>query len=139
MIGRMKKRPRYGRGIGSFISNMFNSLKPKLFGLAQSAIHSNAMKKIVNNAKDVALHTGSQILDDISSGQNVKESLKKNVKKGANQIINDSTKTSTNALKSLLEENMSKPVSKKKSPMKRPKAMKKVVASKRKKIGIFSL
>ena len=76
MIGR-KLSPKYGQGLGSFISQIFNAVKPKLFGLAQSAIRSDTFKKITDNAKEIARNTRTQILDDISSGKNVGDSLKK--------------------------------------------------------------
>ena len=136
MIGR-KLSPKYGQSLGSFISQIFNAVKPKLFGLAQSAIRSDTFKKITDNAKEIARNTGTQILDDISSGKNVGDSLKKNLKDGAKQIVNDSAQSSIASVRALLNQKSMNDELKKTGLEKRRKG-RKVLGSKKQKIDIFS-
>ena len=138
MIGRRSKRVIYGRGLGGFLSKMFNLIKPKIFGLAKSAVKSNSFKKIVKDAKDVALNTSSKVIQDVVSGKNVRETVKSNVKEGAKQIASNAAKTSLDSLHSIINNKKDQidDVKNIKTPKKRSKK-RKVLGSKKVKKDIF--
>lgn len=124
---------RYGRGLGGVLSKIFNYIKPKIFGLARSAVKSKPFKKIVNNAKNIALDTGSKVIDDISKGQNVRDSIKSNLRDGAKTFAKKTADTSIETLKNMINPREKKPSSK---PKKRPRKLK-VISSKKRKPDIF--
>ena len=63
---------------------------------------ANSFKKIVKDAKDVALNTSSKVIQDVVSGKNVRETVKSNVKEGAKQIASNAAKTSLDSLHSII-------------------------------------
>ena len=73
----------YGRGLGGIFRGVYKFFKPLLSFLIptiKKAVKSTTGKKLIKQAKKSALKAGVKTLSDVSSGENVRESMTKNLK-----------------------------------------------------------
>ena len=80
----------YGRGLGGIFRGVYKFFRPLLSFLIptiKKAVKSTTGKKLIKQAKKSALKAGVKTLSDVSSGENVKESMTKNLKKATADVL----------------------------------------------------
>ena len=80
----------YGRGLGGIFRGVYKFFKPLLNFLIPSikkVVKSKTGRKLIKQAKKSALKAGVKTLSDVSSGENVGESMTKNLKKATVDIL----------------------------------------------------
>lgn len=89
MLGKRRRNVQVGRGLGSIFSKIFSKIAPiakTLFNFGKKALASKPVKNVVNAAKDTAIQSGIQVIDDVIQGKNVGESLKENAAEASKKI-----------------------------------------------------
>ena len=89
-MSRLVHRRIYGRGIGGIFRGIYKFFRPLLNFLIPSlkkAVKSETGRKLIKQAKKSALKAGVKTLSDVSTGENVGESMTKNLKKATVDIL----------------------------------------------------
>ena len=124
MLGVRRRQVQVGRGLGSIFSTIFKKITPiakSLYNIGKRIFSSAPVQKVAKNARDTALQSGVQIVDDVIQGKNVGESIKSNVKTASKRIANDAAEEA----KRYLEGKKSRPPNKPKLSKKKAKRIKK--------------
>ena len=80
----------YGRGLGGIFRGVYKFFRPLLSFLVptiKKAVKSKTGRKLIKQAKKSALKAGVKTLSDVSSGENVSESMTKNLKKATADVL----------------------------------------------------
>ena len=89
-MSRFIHRRIYGRGLGGIFRGIYKFFKPLLHFLIPSikkVVKSKRGRKLIKQAKKSALKAGVKTLSDVSTGENVGESMTKNLKKATVDIL----------------------------------------------------